>query len=80
MLRVYGIKSGVIISNVIANGPAAKAGLKTGDAITSVDGKEVKTGDELVGEISQRRPGATIKLGISAKVSAVTPTSSSKIA
>jgi serine protease Do len=63
VLRVYGIKSGVIISNVIANGPAAKAGLKTGDAITSVDGKEVKTGDELVGEISQRRPGATIKLG-----------------
>lgn len=63
VLRVYGIKSGVIISNVIANGPASKAGLKTGDAIISVDGKEVKTGDELVGEISQRKPGATIKLG-----------------
>jgi serine protease Do len=63
VLRVYGIKSGVIISNVIAGGPAAKAGLKTGDAITSVDGKDVKTGDELVGEISQRHPGSTIKLG-----------------
>jgi serine protease Do len=63
VLRVYGIKNGVIITNVIAGGPAAKAGLKTGDAIISVDGKEVKTGDELVGEISQRRPGANIKLG-----------------
>jgi len=63
VLRVYGIKNGVIISNVIANGPAQKAGLKTGDAIISVDGKEVKTGDELVGEISQRKPGSNIKLG-----------------
>lgn len=63
VLRVYGIKNGVIISNVISNGPAQKAGLKTGDAIVSVDGKEVKTGDELVGEISQRKPGSNIKLG-----------------
>jgi serine protease Do len=60
--RVYGIKSGVIISNVIANGPAAKAGLKTGDAITAVNGKEVRTGDELVGEISNAKPGSNVKL------------------
>src|SRR5512142_225934 len=60
--RVYGVKNGVIISNVIANGPAAKAGLKTGDAITAVNGREVKTGDELVGDISAAKPGSTIKL------------------
>ncbi len=61
--RVYGIKSGVIVANVIPNGPAAKAGLKTGDAITSINGKQVKTGDELVGEISNTKPGSSIKLG-----------------
>jgi serine protease Do len=60
--RVYGVKNGVIISNVIPNGPAAKAGLKTGDAITAVNGKEVKTGDELVGEISNAKPNSTVKL------------------
>jgi serine protease Do len=60
--RVYGVKSGVIISNVIPNGPASKAGLRTGDAITSVNGKNVKTGDELVGEISNAKPGSTVKL------------------
>ncbi|HEX6880401.1 MAG TPA: Do family serine endopeptidase [Terriglobales bacterium] len=63
VLRVYGIKTGVIVSNVIANGPAAKAGLKTGDAITSVNGKDIKTGDELVGEISATKPGNSVKLG-----------------
>lgn len=62
VLRVYGIKNGVVISNVIANGPAAKAGLKTGDAIVAVDGKEIKSGDELVAEIAQRKPGTNIKL------------------
>ena len=60
--RIYGVKSGVIISNVIVNGPAAKAGLQTGDAITAVNGKSVKTGDELVGEISNAKPGSTVKL------------------
>jgi serine protease Do len=60
--RVYGVKTGVIISNVIANGPAAKAGLRTGDAITAVNGKYVKTGDELVGEISNAKPGTNVKL------------------
>lgn len=61
--RVYGIKNGVIVANVIPNGPAAKAGLKTGDAIVAINGKEVKTGDELVGDISNTRPGTGVKLG-----------------
>ncbi len=60
--RMYGIKSGVVIANVVANGPAAQAGLQTGDAITMVDGKEVKTGDELVSEISSKKPGTKVKL------------------
>lgn len=61
--RVYGVNSGVTIANVTPNGPADKAGLKTGDTITSVNGKELKTGDELVAEISALRPGSTAKLG-----------------
>lgn len=60
--RVYGVKTGVIISNVIPGGPASKAGLRTGDAITAVNGKNVKTGDELVGEISNAKPGSAVKL------------------
>lgn len=55
--RMYGIHSGVVVSDVTENGPAAQAGLKTGDAITAIDGKPVKTGDELVSQISSIRPG-----------------------
>ena len=61
--RVYGVSSGVTIANVTPNGPAAKAGLQTGDTIVSVNGKQVNSGDELVAEISALRPGSTAKLG-----------------
>jgi serine protease Do len=42
---------------------ADKAGLKAGDIITTVDGRPVKDGDDLVNDISARRPGSTIQLG-----------------
>src|SRR5208283_3323661 len=38
-------------------------GLKTGDTIVSVNGRTVKTGDELVAEISSLKPGTNAKLG-----------------
>jgi serine protease Do len=61
--RVYGVSSGVTIANVTAGGPASKAGLLTGDTITSVNGKTVATGDELVAEISALKPGTIAKVG-----------------
>ncbi len=57
LARVYGVQNGVIIAEVTPGGPAEKAGLKVGDAITAVDGKPVKNGDELVADISSQRPG-----------------------
>jgi serine protease Do len=59
--RVYG--AGVTISNVVPGSPAERAGLKTGDTIVSVDGKQVKNGDELVADIAARKPGAKVALG-----------------
>jgi serine protease Do len=61
--RVYGVQSGVTISNVIAGTPADEAGLQVGDTIVSVDGKSVKNGDELVSDIAGRKPGTKITLG-----------------
>ncbi len=51
------------VSSVTPNGPADQAGLKIGDTITSVNGKPVKNGDELVSSISAEKPGTKIKIG-----------------
>jgi serine protease Do len=61
--RVYGFKNGVLVQQIQPGGPAEKAGLKVGDIITTVDGRSIKDGDDLVNEITTRRPGSTIRLG-----------------
>ncbi|MGA3210377.1 MAG: Do family serine endopeptidase [Terriglobales bacterium] len=54
--HMYG--NGIVIADVVAGSPAEQAGLKLGDSIIAVDGKPVKTGDELVAEIAGRKPGS----------------------
>jgi len=62
--RVYGYKSGgVIVNQVVPNGGAAKAGLLPGDVVTSIDGRQIKDGDDLVADISSRKVGTSVKLG-----------------
>jgi serine protease Do len=58
--HVYG--AGVTVQNVTAGSPAEEAGLKIGDTITAVDGKEVKSGDDLVADIASRKPGTKAKV------------------
>jgi serine protease Do len=63
--RVYGFANGgVLVNTVTHDGPAEKAGVKPGDVIVSVDGKSIKDGDDLVANISPRRVGSTVQLGI----------------
>ena len=61
--RVYGFKNGVLVQEVQPGGPAEKGGLKPGDIITSIDGRSIKDGGDLVNEIASRRPGSTVRLG-----------------
>jgi serine protease Do len=61
--RVYGFKNGVLVQQVQPGGPADKAGLKPGDIITTIDGRQIKDGDDLVTEIASRHPGSSIRLG-----------------
>jgi serine protease Do len=61
--RVYGFKNGVIVQKIQPGGPAEKAGLKPGDIITSIDGRSINDGDDMVNEIASRRPGSSIRLG-----------------
>jgi serine protease Do len=61
--RVYGGGTGVTLSDVVKGSPAAEAGLQVGDTITSIDGKKINSGDELVNDISSRKPGTKITAG-----------------
>jgi serine protease Do len=58
--HIYG--TGVTVSNVISGSPADQAGLKIGDTITTIDGKDLKTGDDLVSDIAARKPGSKAKM------------------
>lgn len=48
---------GVLITNVREDSPAAKAGLKAGDIIVEVEGKEVKNGVDLIQNIAEKKEG-----------------------
>ena len=61
---MYGFANGgVIVSSVTPNGGAAKAGIKPGDVILSIDGRNIKDGDDLIADISARHVGTSVKLG-----------------
>lgn len=49
--RVYHLDGGVPLTQVVVNGPAAKAGLRAGDVITTINGSSVADGDALMNAI-----------------------------
>jgi serine protease Do len=61
-LKELGAPHGIVIMGVEPGSPAEKAGLKGGDVITAVNGKPVKTGNDLVNPIAQATIGSKVKL------------------
>ena len=55
---------GALISDVDPDAPGAKAGLRTGDVITELDGKPVTDAGQLQMTVGQKRPGDTIHLQV----------------
>ncbi len=55
---------GVLVTDVTADTPAARAGLTRGDIVVSVDGAEVNSPRDLTRMIATDAPGATVKLGL----------------
>ena len=53
---------GVLVQNVIKGGAGDEAGLKTGDVILSVDGKDVNAANELQTIVGSKRPGENAAL------------------
>jgi serine protease Do len=55
---------GALISQVDPDAPGGKAGLRTGDVITELDGKPVTDAGQLQAVVGQKRPGDTIHLQV----------------
>jgi S1-C subfamily serine protease len=66
LVQAFNVKAqeGVIITGVLQNGPAAQAGLKPGDVITSVAGRPVKNVSELLSAVAALKPGEAARLGL----------------
>jgi serine protease Do len=65
--RGLGLKDarGIVISSVTPGGPAEKAGLKVGDVIVKVNGRDVTDSNSLRNEIASTAPGSDVTLTIS---------------
>jgi serine protease Do len=55
---------GALVAEPQPNGPAAKAGIESGDVITAVNGEQVKDARELARTIGGFAPGAAVKLTV----------------
>ncbi len=61
------VKEGVLISDVAASSPAAKAGFKAGDVIVEMDGKPVTASADLNSILLTKKPGDTVSVKLVAQ-------------
>jgi Do/DeqQ family serine protease len=59
-----GAQQGVLVAGIDPRGPGARTGLAEGDVIVGLDGKPVKTDNELRSEIAAAKPGSTVALDV----------------
>ena len=66
MEKTFGVTAGegVLVSDTISESPADKAGIKSGDVITKVNGEAVGSSDELIQTISTKPVGSVVTLDI----------------
>ena len=59
LMETFGVKTrkGVLITGVLQNGPAAQAGVRPGDVVVQVDGKDVGNVSELLSTVAALKPG-----------------------
>jgi serine protease DegQ len=66
LAETFGVKAtaGVIITGVLQNGPAAQAGIRPGDVITRVAGRDIATVSELLSQVAALKPGVPARFGL----------------
>jgi S1-C subfamily serine protease len=63
LMETFGVKAkrGVLITGVLQNGPAAQAGVRPGDVIVEVAGKQIGNVSELLSNVAALKPGTPSK-------------------
>jgi len=66
LAETFGVKAraGVIITGVLQNGPAAKAGVRPGDVITGVGEKTIGNTQELLSAVAGLKPGTATRFAL----------------
>jgi serine protease DegQ len=66
LAETFGVTAttGVIITGVLQNGPAAQAGIRPGDVITAVANKPINNVSELLSSVAALKPGAVAKFSL----------------
>ena len=62
--ELYGIPSGVVVSEVVENGPADGAGVKKGDILTELDGRSISNMEQLQDVLEYYAAGETVDLTV----------------
>ena len=62
--ELYGIPSGVVVSEVVENGPADEAGVKKGDILTELDGRSISNMEQLQDVLEYYAAGETVDLTV----------------
>ena len=67
--QTFGLKSanGVVVTGVLLNGPAAKAGMEPGDVIVAIGGKAIHDPSELLTQVAALKPGAVTGFSVDRK-------------
>lgn len=58
------VKGGILVDNLIIDGPAAKAGLQIGDFIQAIDGKKLASISELFELLDRKKAGGSLTLSV----------------
>lgn len=58
----FGVKEGVLVSEVVTGTPAATAGVQAGDVITQVNGRNVESAADLMRDVREAAAGSTLDL------------------